>query len=208
MKVSCIAYSTMLSIYIYLPACLPACLPARPPACPPACLPACLPACPPAVLHLVAGMRMNIYPPLHSQFPASSRQQRQLRANTFTVCGVYCLYVAVAVFLELLTFVQYMLIEMDVTPQSITVKCKRGVGGRRAGDCKHFFKLCVISGFRSDRNGIWVLQGCNVAYSQAQELDPWRWDRKVVPKRPVHNYRHTLRNIPEARRSLDISRFC
>ena len=146
-------------------------------------------------------------PPLHSQFPVSSRQQRQLRVNTFTICGV-CLYVAVAVFLELLTFIQCMLIEMDVPPQSITVKYKRGVGGRRAGDCKHFFKLCVISGFRSDRNGICVLQECYVAYSQAQELDPWRWDRKVVPKRPVNNYRPTLRNIPEARRSLDISRFC
>jgi hypothetical protein len=104
--------------------------------------------------------------------PPTSRQQRQLRANTFTFRGVYCLYVAVAVSLELLTFIQCMLTEMDVPPQSIAVKYKRGVGGRRAGDCKRFFKLCLISGFRSDRNGICAVQGCYVAYSQAQELDP------------------------------------
>ena len=59
---------------------------------------------------------------------------------------------------------------------------------------------------------ICALLGCYVAYNpifkgQAQEPDPWRWDRQVVPKRRVHNYRSTLRKTPETRRySADISR--
>jgi hypothetical protein len=80
-----------------------------------------------------------------------------------------CLYTGVTVFSELLMFIQCMLIEMNVRQQSIMVKYRRGVGWRRADVCKHFFKLCVISGFRCDRNGICALLGCYVAYSQAQE---------------------------------------
>jgi len=61
---------------------------------------------------------------------------------------------------------------MNVPQQPITVQYKRGVGGRPVGDCKRFFKLRVISGFRRDLNGICALLGCYVAYSQSQELDP------------------------------------
>ena len=71
--------------------------------------------------------------------------------------------VGTAVFPEILAFIQCMLNEMDAPKQWITLKYELGVGGRRAGDCKHLFKLRVISGFLCDRN--YVPLGCYVAYS-------------------------------------------
>ena len=69
--------------------------------------------------------------------------------------------------------IQCMLIEMDSPQLWINFKHICAVSGSRAGDCKHFFKLCVISGFRCDRSC--SLLGCYVAYGKAQKLDPLRW---------------------------------
>jgi hypothetical protein len=32
-------------------------------------------------------------------------------------------------------------------------------------------------------------------------LEPWRWDRYVIPETSVNNYHTTPRNVPEERRS-------
>jgi len=77
------------------------------------------------------------------------------RIQAATICLLRCgyIYIGVAVFPEFLTFIQCMWIEINVPQQCITVRYKRYVGGRRAGDCKHFLKLRAISGFRCDLNG-------------------------------------------------------
>jgi len=58
------------------------------------------------------------------------------------------------------------------------------------------------------------LLGCYAAYIESYrrlgttyqshihwQLDPWRWDRWVAPKRRSSNYQYTLRNISERRKS-------
>jgi hypothetical protein len=96
---------------------------------------------------------------LHSQFLVSSRQQRHLLAYTFLFFGVYCLDLSVAVFPELLKFIQCNLIEINVPQAWINVKYKHNVGGRPVGNSKHVFNLYVISAFHRRINDICAVLG-------------------------------------------------